>query len=131
MRNLYIESLEESLAAARKYVAKEQAPAAVTDPTAPLCAELEAQRKQFDLIMKQNANLLTAMAKNGVSGGGGGGGGSGGSRGGGRNGSGQKHSPMALCPTCNKMVTHKLEDCYSLEANKSTITHWYKPRKTK
>ena len=72
MRNLYIESIKESLAAARKYVPKEQAPAAVTEPTAPLCTELEAQRKQFNLIMKQNADLLTAMAKSGISGGGGG-----------------------------------------------------------
>ena len=28
------------------------------------------------------------------------------------------------------MVTHKLEDCYSLEANKSKIPHWDKPCKT-
>ena len=82
-RNLYIESLKESLATARKYVTKEQALAAVTDPMAPLRAELEAQCKQFDLIMKQNADLLTAMAKNSVSGGGGGDGGRGGGRGGG------------------------------------------------
>ncbi len=82
MRDLYIKSLEESLAAARKYVAKERAPATVTDPTASLRAELEAQRKQFNLIMKQNADLLTAMAKNRVSGGGGSGGGGGGGNGG-------------------------------------------------
>ena len=75
--------------------------------------------------MKQNANLLTAMAKNGISCGSGGSGSSGGDggRGGGRGGGGQKRSPMALCPNCNKMVTHKLEDCYSLEANKSKIPH--------
>ncbi len=41
-----------------------------------------------------------------------------------------KRSPMALCPNCNKMVTHKLEDCYSLEANKSKIPLWYKSCKT-
>ena len=101
----------------------------VTDPTAPLRVELEAQRKQFDLIMEQNTNLLMAMAKNGVSGGGGGGGGDGG-RGGGHGGGGRKHSPTALCSNCNKMVTHKPEDCYSLEANKSNIPHWYKPHNT-
>ena len=61
--------------------------------------------------MIQNANLLTAMAKNGVSGGGGGGLGGNGGRGRGHGGSGQKRSPMALCPNCNKMVTHKPEDC--------------------
>ena len=75
---------------ARKYVAKEQAPAAVTDPAAPLPAELKAQRKQFNLIMKQNADLLTAIAKNG--GGGGGGNGDGG-RGCGCDGGGQKTFP--------------------------------------
>ena len=126
MRNLYIESIKESLAAARKYVAKEQAPAAVTEPTAPLCTELEAQRKQFNLIMKQNADLLTALAKSGVSGGGGGDGGKGSGRGGG----GRRRSPTALCPNRNNMVTHKPEDCYSLEANKSKIPLWYKPPKT-
>ena len=78
--------------------------------------------------MKQNADLLTAMAKNGVSGGGSGGNGG---KVSGHGGGGQKRSPMALCPNCNKMVTHKPEDCYSLEANKSKIPHWYKPRKTK
>ena len=84
--------------------------------------------------MKENANLLTTIAKNGVSGSGGGGGGSGcsnSSRGGGPGGDGRKHSLTALCPNCNKMVTHKPEDCYSLEANKSKIPLWYKPCKTK
>jgi hypothetical protein len=130
-RNLYIESLKESLAVAHEYVAKEQAPAAVTDPTATLRAELKAQRKQFDLIMKQNAKLLTAMAKNGVSGGGGGGSGGNGGKSGGHGGGGRNCSPTALCPNCNKMVTHKPEDCYSLEANKLKSPHWYKPCKTK
>jgi hypothetical protein len=117
---------------AREYVAKEQALAVVTDLTAPLHAELEAQRKQFNLIMKQKAYLLTAMTKNGVSGGGGGsGGGSNSGKGGSRGGGGRKRSPMVLCSNCNKMVTHKPEDCYSLEANKSKIPHWYKPCKTK
>ena len=51
-QDLYVESLKESLGAAREYVAREHAPAAVTDPTALLHAELEAQRKQFNLIMK-------------------------------------------------------------------------------
>ena len=39
--DLYIKSLEESLAAARKYVARERVPAAVTNPMALLRAELE------------------------------------------------------------------------------------------
>jgi hypothetical protein len=82
--------------------------------------------------MKQNADLLTTMAKNGDSGSGGGGSGGGGNggRGGSRGGGGRKRSLTALCPNCNKMATHKPEDCYSLEANKSKIPHWYKPHKT-
>ena len=101
--------------AAREYVTREPAPAAATNPMALLGAELEAQHKQFDLIMKQNADLLTAMAKNGGSDGGGSGGSGG--RGSGR----QKHSPTALCPNCNKMATHKREDCYSLEEDSSLV----------
>ena len=82
--------------------------------------------------MKQNANLLMAMATNSVIGGGGGGdSGRNGGRGGGCGGGGQKRSLTALCPNCNKMVTHKPEDCYSLKANKLKIPHWYKPCKTK
>ncbi len=54
-RNLYIESLEESLAAAREYVAKECAPTPEKpDPAYLLCMELDAQCKQFDLIIKKN-----------------------------------------------------------------------------
>ena len=97
--DLYVKSLEESLAATHTYVARERALAVVTNPAALLCAELQAQRKQFDLIMKQNADLLTAMAKN--RGGGGGGGRGGGSGSGSRgccSGGGCKCSPMALCP---------------------------------
>jgi hypothetical protein len=132
MRNLYIKSLEETLAEAREYVAKEQAPTAVTDPAAPLRMELKAQRKQFDLIMKQNANLLTVMAKNRVSGGGGGGGVAAATAAGAAVAvaADKKRSPTALYPSCNKMVTHKPEDCYSLEANKLKIPLWYKPCKT-
>ena len=101
-----------------KYVTSKCAPAAVTDPIALLHGELKAQCKQFDLITKQNAKLLTATAKNSSSGGGCGGG-------------GQKCSPTALCPNNNKMVTLKPEDYYSLETTKSKIPTWYKPRKTK
>jgi hypothetical protein len=62
--NIYIESLEESLAAARKNVAKERAPTPdKLDPVDLLHTELDAQRKQFDLIMKQNSALVVAMAK--------------------------------------------------------------------
>jgi uncharacterized membrane protein YgcG len=86
--DLYIESLEESLVAARGYVAKERAPTLnKPDPADLLRMELDAQRKQFDLIMKQNSALLAAMAKGNSGGSGVGGGGSGGS-GGGSGGSG-------------------------------------------
>ncbi len=58
--NLYIESLKESLAAARQNVAKECAPTLdKPDPADLLHTELDAQRKQFDLIMKQNSALLS------------------------------------------------------------------------
>jgi hypothetical protein len=51
--DLYIESLEESLMAAQDYVAKERTPALVKlDPVALMRMELDAQHKQFDLIMK-------------------------------------------------------------------------------
>ena len=87
-RDLYIESLKEPLAAIRKYVARERAPAMITNLTALLCTELEAQRKHFNLIMKQNADILTTMAKNG--GGSNGRGGSGGGGDGGGSGSGNR-----------------------------------------
>ncbi len=83
--DLYIESLEELLAAAREYVAKEHTPTPdKLDPVGLLHTELNIQRKQSDLIMKQNSALLSAMSKENASGGGGGGG-SGGSSGGGGN----------------------------------------------
>jgi uncharacterized membrane protein YgcG len=80
-RDLYIESLEELLAAADKYVTKVQNTPIAPDPMAMLHTELNAQRKQFELIMKQNLDLLTNMAQNGSGNGGGGGDGGGGSGG--------------------------------------------------
>jgi uncharacterized membrane protein YgcG len=77
-RDLYIESLEESLAVAREYVTKVPNTPIAPDPMAILRAELDAQRKQFELIMKQNLDLLTNMAQNGGGNGGGSGGGGGG-----------------------------------------------------
>jgi uncharacterized membrane protein YgcG len=81
--NLYIESLEELLAVACKYVTKVPNTPIAPDPITMQRAELDAQRKQFKLIMKQNLDLLTNMAQNG--GGNGGGGGGGGGSGGGEN----------------------------------------------
>ena len=61
-RDLYIGSLKELLAAAWEYVAKERAPTPdKPDPVDLLCTELDAQRKQFDLIMKQNSALLAVF----------------------------------------------------------------------
>jgi hypothetical protein len=126
-RDLYIESLEESLVAACEYVTKVPNNPIAPDPMAMLHAELNAQRKQFELIMKQNLDLLTNMAQNGGGngGGGGGGGGSGGgdNKGGGgsgqrRQGGGQRNKDAKICPHCGKMVLHAPADCFSLEANK-------------
>jgi uncharacterized membrane protein YgcG len=113
--DLYIESLEESLAAAREYVVKERAPTLdKPDPADLLRMELDAQRKQFDLIMKQNFALLAAMAKghggggSGSGGGGGGGGGSGSGSGGGSGGGssnrGRDRGTKANCPNCNNWL---------------------------
>jgi hypothetical protein len=56
-RNLYVKSLEESLAAARKYVAKDTAARAAPPPANEqltlLHNDFNAQRKQFELVMEQ------------------------------------------------------------------------------
>ncbi len=128
-RDLYIESLEESLAAAREYVAKECTPTLdKPDPADLLCMEFDAQRKQFDLIMKQNSTFLAAMAKG--NGGGGGDGSSGGSGGGGGGGNRRRdRSTKAVCPNCNKLVVHVAADFFTLPANKDKIPTWYNPPK--
>ncbi len=123
--NLYIESLEESLAAAREYTAKERTPTLdKPDPADLLCTELNAQCKQFDLIMKENSALLVAMAKGNGGGGGsgsnGGGGGGGGGSGGGCN-RRRDQGTKAMCPNCNKLVVHAVADCFMLPANKDKI----------
>jgi uncharacterized membrane protein YgcG len=132
-RDLYIESLKESLAAAQEYVAKKRTPTPdKPDPVALLCTELDTQCKQFDLIMKQNSALQAAMAKGnggGDSRGGGGDGGGGGSRGGGGN-RRRDCGTKAMCPNCNKMVVHAAANCFMLPANKDKIPFWYKPPKT-
>jgi hypothetical protein len=61
-RNLYVESLEESILAARKYVAKNTAARAVPPPANEqltlLRNNLDAQCKQFKLVMEQNSKHL-------------------------------------------------------------------------
>jgi uncharacterized membrane protein YgcG len=86
-RNLYIESLEESLAVAWEYCALgattcTRVPLAF-NPLMLLQTELAEQRKQVLEVIVQNASLMAALSK----GGGGGNGGSGGSAGGGSGGS--------------------------------------------
>ena len=136
--DLYIESLEESLAAAREHMSKAPDTPNSPDPMAMLRAELEAQRKQYEIVMKQNSDLLTTMAQNG-GGSGGGSGGSGGSgrgtgdgdnAGGGdggrrRRGGGHQNKDAKICPHCGKMAVHAPADCFSLEANKDKKpAHW-------
>jgi hypothetical protein len=143
-RNLYIESLEESLAAAHKYVAKDTAASAAPPPANEqltlLRNNLDAQCKQFELVMEQNSKLLAALSMGGGDGGGRGGGSSsggenngcvanngsgarkGGGGGGGRGGGSSRNSTFRdkkLCPNCNKWVVHFPEECFSLEANKN------------
>ncbi len=97
-RDLYIQSLEESLEAAREYDAKERTPTPdKPNPAALLHMELDTQHKQFDLVMKQNSTILAALAKGNGGEGGGGSGVSGSNR---CNDRGTK----AMCPNCNKMV---------------------------
>jgi hypothetical protein len=115
------------LAVAWKYVAKERTPT----PDKPDPTKLNNQRKQSDIIMKQNSALLAAMAKgNGGGGSGGGGGGSGsGGCGGGSGGSGNRcrdQGTKAMCPNCIKLVVHAAADCFTLPANKDKIPTWYK-----
>jgi hypothetical protein len=83
-RDLYVESLEESLAAAREYVAKDTAARAAPPPANEqltlLRNDLNAQRKQFELVMEQNSKLLADFSKGGKGGGGRGGSGSSGEK---------------------------------------------------
>jgi hypothetical protein len=116
-RDLYIKSLEESLALARDYVtnAPTLAPAStpIIDPLATLHLELDAQCKQFELLLKQNLDLVTAFAQTNASP---------------SPGSSATPKPwhtgherlwthLKECPNCKKMCTHKPDDCYSLAAN--------------
>jgi hypothetical protein len=144
--NLYIKSLEESLAAAWTYCALDATTSTPVppafDPLTHLQTELAEQRKQVLEVMVQNASLMAALSKggsggnsdgNGGSGGGGGGGGSrGGSRGkGGRSnrGGGGRHKnswkEKKLFPNCNKVVINNPAECFSLEGNKDKCpTGW-------
>ncbi len=124
-RNLYIKSLEESLAAAWEYCASD---ATTRTPVPPafnpltlLQTKLAEQHKQVLKVMAQNANLMAALSKGGGGGNGGGGGGTGGGGGGRSKGGGWHKTPWkekTLCPNCNKVVIHNPAEGFSLKANK-------------
>jgi hypothetical protein len=116
-RDLYIKSLEESLALAHAYMTNAPTPAPastpIVDPLATLCLKMDAQRKQFKLLLKQNPDLVTAFAQTNA-----------------RPNPGSSATPkprrtgcerlrthLKECPNCKKMCTHKPDDCYSLAAN--------------
>jgi hypothetical protein len=116
-RDLDIESLKESLALARNYMTNTHmmapAPTPVVDPMTTLHLDMDAQRKQFDLLLKQNSDLVAAFAKANASP---------------NPGSGAIPKPrrtgckcsrahLKKCPNCKKMCAHKPDDCYSLAAN--------------
>jgi hypothetical protein len=65
-RALYIESLKESPALARDYVTNTPTPAPastpIVDPLATLRLELDAQQKQFELLLKHNLDLVPTFA---------------------------------------------------------------------
>jgi hypothetical protein len=69
-RDLYIESLEESLALACDYLTNAPTPAPastpILDPLATLCLEMDAQCKQFELLLKQNSDLIAAFTQTNV-----------------------------------------------------------------
>jgi hypothetical protein len=86
-RDLYIESLEETLAVAQEHCATDATTCSpvpqVFDPLMLLQTELTEQRKQVSDVMAQNAKLMAALSKGG-GGGNGRGGGGGRGKGGGR-----------------------------------------------
>jgi hypothetical protein len=125
--NLYIKSLEESLAVAWEYctldaTTRTPTPQAI-DPLTRLQTNLAEQCTQVSEVMVQNAGLMAALSKGGggSNGGGSGGGSSGRGKGGRSNRSGWHKNPWKekkLCPNCNKVVVHDPTECFSLKANK-------------
>jgi hypothetical protein len=115
--DLYIESLKKSLALAHDYVTNAPTPAPASTPNvdhlATLRLELDAQRKQFELLLKLNLDLVTTFVQTNA-----------------RPNPGSRATPkprrtgckplrthLKECPNCKKMCTHKPDDCYSLAAN--------------
>jgi hypothetical protein len=124
-RDLYIKSLEESLALTCDYVTNAfmtaPSPTPVVDLMATLRLDMEAQCKQFKLLLKQNSDLVTAFAKASVTT---------------NPGSGTTPKPrrtgrkcsranLKEYPNCKKMCTHKPADYFSLAANEDKCpTNW-------
>jgi hypothetical protein len=115
--DLYIESLDESLALACNYMTNAPttapAPTPANDPMTTLRLDMDAQCKQFELLLKQILDLAAAFAKANASP---------------NPGSGTTPKPrrtgckclrahLKESPNCKKMSTHKPDDCYSLAAN--------------
>jgi hypothetical protein len=115
--DLYIESLKESLALAREYMTNASitapAPTPVIDPMTTLRLDMDAQRKQFKLLLRQNLDLVAGFVKTSASP---------------NPSSGATPKPrrtgckwswahLKECPNCKQMCTHKPDDCYSLAAN--------------
>jgi hypothetical protein len=115
--DLYNGSLEDSLALARNYVTNAPmmapTPTPAVNPMATLHLDMDGQRKQFELLLKQNLDLVAAFTKASAST---------------NHGSGATPKPKSTghehlqahvkeCPNCKKMCTHKPADCFSLAAN--------------
>ena len=114
-RDLYIESLEESLAAARELLASNTT--TTRTPTPPIIDPITLLQNDLAEQRKQISELIATLSK--------GGGGDSGFKGKGKGGGGgngdQRKTPWKekkLCPNCNKEVVHDPADCFSLEANK-------------
>jgi hypothetical protein len=116
-RDLYIESLDESLALARDYVTNAPTPApastTIVVSLATLHLEMNAQCKQFELLLKQNSDFVTAFGQTNA-----------------HPNPGSSATPkprrtgrehlwthLKECPNCKKMCTYKPDDYYSLAAN--------------
>jgi hypothetical protein len=115
-QDLYIESLEESLAIARDYVARPPHTTPlpiIVDPMATLQVEMDAQRKQFDALLQQNADLVAAIAKTTPLAGN-----ANNNNRPGRNTRTRTPRPnLRECPHSKKMCTHESANCFQLATN--------------
>jgi hypothetical protein len=98
------------------------APTPVIDPMTTLRLDMDVQRKQFKLLLKQNLDLVATFAKASAS-----------LNPGSdatpkprRTGCKRLQAHLKECPNCNKMCTHKPDDCYSLAANADKCPTNYK-----